>query len=531
MKRLQYAALAALVLSLSLLASCALFAPEGGNLSFTIPDYVLAAPSNGSSGDAASRAVFTSTENLKFVRVFLEVSGALQPLGTSGVVFETSIPANKTIEINDVPPMRDCTIYLALSENGVGDFRAVKYAKSAAKFNVVAGSTSEVIVDTYQSPFQDIAKDASGAYLRDSNNGVKALEFNGKLYFLAGGKLYYTSRLGTIAYVQVTGGNNGITQAISLSKGKVLTGGAFGDDRIWINTDKGIWAFNEPEGIISQVTAHSAANNGTILDSGAITVAYTENGKTATMDAIYYQRKGGAGGAYKEGTAWKWVDSNDYLDALGTFKDTIQKSTSKIVSDMHIENNANGQANYGYVVVPGINTIRVGAEIKENMSTFTEKTPITDIINAFTKDNTVNISDTDFIRSLSKASDKLYVGTSRGVYYIGGLNAAAGSEGKLPAGYAKTAIALSKTGTKLVDVVKIRAKSVGSDIWVAVLGKRGSVYIIKNDILIDEYQFYTGIPEFGGAAATTGDIFWSKDGFVITGTNGAVLYPVASPAL
>ncbi len=518
MKTIRTAAFAVLAISLSLLASCALLGPNEGEISFSIPDHILA-----SSAVESSRAVLSQDGTLGYVRVYMESAGAILFLGTGGVVFETAIPADKTITINDVPPMRNCTIYLALSEKGSGDFRAVKYAKSGL-FHIVAGVTSEVVVDTYQSPFRDIAKTASG-FLTDTGSGVRALEFGGSLYFLAGGTLYKQNvETGVADEVLAVSGSQGdvtIGKGLGLAKGKeLLATGGFGADQLWINTDQGIWALSADGRSISQVGAAGKA----VLDSGALTLAYQDEETAVALDVAYYQYAGGVGGAISSDSAWEWEDMADYIDEvdLGPIKDTIQNSTTKLIADYDFVSGEAG-VTFGYAIVPGIASLRIGADIKTTLEDLnTEGASAVDILNTITAGNSIMISPDDLIRAVSylpgEANSTLFVGTSRGLYSIA-TNAA---DGKLPENYVSTAINLGRA----TDIIRVEAKTIGADAYVAALNKSGSVFIVKNGVLVEEFKYYTGIPQFDGKAATTGDLFWSAQGLVITGVNGAVLYTI-----
>jgi len=87
------------------------------------------------------------------------------------------------------------------------------------------------------------------------------------------------------------------------------------------------------------------------------------------------------------------------------------------------------------------------------------------------------------------------------------------------------AVAQQITFPRTVNVVTLRSTVMDGQIYTAVLSSKGGIYLIKGTGTVVEYRFYTGIPEFNDTADITGHLFWSSDGLVVSGVNGAVLLP------
>jgi hypothetical protein len=222
MKRYRIAAKAALILlSIVIATSCALMGPKVGAISIPFPQALLTGEA---AADTGSRSL--KTGDLKYVRVYLEAQGGLVPLTKSAMVFEDVIKPDNTITINDVPPIRNCTLYIALSQTGTADsiegFRVVRYVKSST-FNIVAGATATVDLYPLFSPFQDLS-------LAYDTKGVRALEFGGSTYILANSWL---RKAGDDSYSLQIAGTNGVTAAKGLGAGKAMNeDGTFGDPHL-----------------------------------------------------------------------------------------------------------------------------------------------------------------------------------------------------------------------------------------------------------------------------------------------------------
>lgn len=523
MKRYAIAAKAALILlGIALSLSCSLMAPRTGSLTIPFPPQLLG---RGGPGSRALTDDMAEGQSLSRVRVYLEAQGGLVPLGGKGFVFESDIPSDNTITIDGVPPIRNCVLYVALLTdvtNGVAPapvFRIVKYVNSGI-FSVVAGATTSVTLNPFDSPFKDLSTASSTA------KGVRALELGGVIYILADGTLLWEG--GPDGGLDIVG-SKGIGAANSLGAGRVINSdGSLGADQVWVNTDMGIYALvgqalealpvEDKDGLPRDIAAI-----GDILESGVIALSYTTTNDddeivAGSTNAILYQGKGKIGGAFSADEEWTWFDIADFLDdpQMESLKSSIEEATGKLVADYWIAEDGS----FGYAVVPAINSLRIGGDIIDKAKNDLPDDPgIQDILDMFLKDSTIAVPKVNniapLIKSVSMAGSSLFVGTDQGVFTIE-VDAA---DGKLAAETTQR-VNLGRT----VYVIRLRAKQfvVDGPVWTGVLAKSGTLFLLKDGELAATYPFYTGIPEFSGDAANTGDLFWTEEGLVVTGTSGAV---------
>jgi len=210
-----------------------------------------------------------------------------------------------------------------------------------------------------------------------------------------------------------------------------------------------------------------------------------------------------------------------YQEDMKSVQDLIKYNKGKLVSDFFVDPGFD----FGYAVT-ALGSYRFGADLLDSLINSETEITMDYVLNTLLKDASIEVPPVDgqpaFIQGLSWAGDCLYIGTSKGVF----RNPTSTDEGSEGVTTLPTAAPL---GPKF-NVVKLRAQVVSGTegaekdgVWAAALGARGSLYLFKGETLVKEYKFYTGLPEFGGSAATTGDIFWTDEGLVVTGTNGAVL--------
>lgn len=509
------------VLAISAAASCALLAPEPGRIEIYFDQEILEAPQAQAETASASRAI-AADGDLAFVRVYLESQGGLIPLGSSAAVFEMNIPADNTIVIEGVPPVRDANLYVSLSVAGAASFRTVKYVQSQQSFNVVAGGTVEISLAVVASPFEDLVTE------RDAE-GVDALELDGILYYLAGGKLVWTG--GPAGGLNVVG-TKGITKATGLGKGKVLNllDGTAGVQCVWVNTDKGIYPL--VDGLLgAELTGKTFEAEKPVLESGVLSLSYTDpvTFEVTDVDVAFYQYAGSAGVGISDADTWKWIDLYDvfdpaseyYSDGFSSLEDMIKGNESRLIAD-YVMTGEHGHQ-YGYLVVPAINSFRVDGSVVDDVEKLFddadlagEDVAFSDLQDVVLTGKTITVPKVGtaqpLIRGVSQAGELLFIGTDLGVF---------SATIKIADG-AITSPQVPVALPRKVNVVRMRSKLIDGKVWTAVLGRGGSVHLIKDTAFVKEFRFFTGIPEFGGNAAATGDLFWTDAGLVITGTNGVV---------
>ena len=509
--------IALILLATTMASSCSLFGPPTGKLSIPFPASILNAGGSANGTASMSRAIPGATTTLRNVRVYLESRGGLIPFAGGSQVYEASIPTNNTLVIDGIPPLRDCVLYLSLGEFPGSDFRAAKYVKSG-NFNVIAGATASVDLSVQPSPFADLLT------LGDPQ-GVKTLALASHTYFLAGGKLYTD---GSSTVLPITG-THGILNANALGAGKVQNADGsfdFSKDCVWISADNGVWALSSDGSALTQVKVVDSKNVrrsiSNILGSGAIGLNYTDSsGVKHSVNMIYYQGKGILGGAASsDAGSWQWFDMADNLATMGaTLVDAIKNSPSMMIADYSIDTSAE----YGYVIMPAINSFRVGGDVVDKVKGI-DSSNTSALMDAVLTGNTIQLpmisGAAPLITSVGKAGNSIFVGSDRGAFSFG----VSPSDGTI-VGSAQ-AIDLGRA----VYVAKIKAKvfAGSTDVWTAVLGKGGSLYLLKNGILKATYPFFSGMPDFGGDATATGDLFWTDSGLVISGTNGVVSMSAAT---
>jgi len=491
--------------------SCALLAPEPGRIEIEFSQENLQATVD--SGSAlSSRALLSPGQSARYVRIYLESQGGLIPFGSRGAVIEMAIPASNVIVIEDVPPLRNCMLYISLSVEGSVDFRTVKYVQSNGTFNVIAGGTSELTMKGVESPFEDLetARDVAG---------VDAVEVGGTMYHLANGILSWND--GQARTLAVSG-------ATGLGKGKALkSDGTAEADQVWVNTDGGILPL-EGSVLGAELTGKTFGAGSPVLESGMISLTYDDpdddpdEGPKPT-DVAFYQKPGSAGVGLSLDDAWEWIDLYDvfdenseyYSDGFSSLEDLIKDNNSKLIADYAMS------GTFGYMVIPAINSLRVGGDFVDKVEALGDDLDFSKLKDTLLTGNTVSVPKIGglqpLIQGVSQAGTLLFIGTDLGVFFQ-----TVGVDG-VPDNQTPSQIALPRK----VNVGRIRSKLVGDTVWTAVLGKAGGVYLIANKAgeipKIHEFRFFTGIPEFGGKAAETGDLFWTATGdLIVTGTNGIV---------
>jgi hypothetical protein len=121
------------------------------------------------------------------------------------------------------------------------------------------------------------------------------------------------------------------------------------------------------------------------------------------------------------------------------------------------------------------------------------------------------------IQTLDYAAGRLTLGTDRGIW-----NSMVDPETGKPA-------SLVSAGVN-ANVVRLRSRKFVEEndtVWTATaaLSSTGTVMILKNGVLVRSYRFFTGIPSFSGNATANGNLLWTDEGLIITGTDSAVLLP------
>lgn len=515
--------LAILGLLVGILGSCSITGPRNGSLRIPFPDSVVGAFSRTVSS-AQSRAIANAP--LGYVRVYLQAQGGLIPIAGS-TTFEAAIPADKTLEIDSLPVLRDCRLFLALSVNGGTDFRAATYATSDL-FNIVAGATTDVGLTPQQSPFLDMRA-------APDPQGVKSVALNGSLYFYSGGRLNADNPDGSLRASLPLIGVNGITAVSALGAGKVETGSTthgfdFAQDQLWVCADNGIWSIEDlgTSLAIGSLIAFDPENSSYAVQSvggmssvSSATFDYkATDGSTTSVEAVYYQGPGRLGGAVSvdNGTTWNWFDIGNHLaDLPSMILDAMKNSSKGMIADFAVDQT--GQ--YAYLVVPGINTFRIGGDMINTVQAGSSDPLAT--ANTALKNNTIVAPAVSgivpMITSIAKidGGTKLYVGTDLGAF-IASVDSS-GMAGSLQP------IDLGRIG---ISIVKLRTQVVNGIEWTAILSRSGNLYLLANGTLKASYPFYSGLPDFADNARVTGDIYWTAAGdLVVTGANGAVLLPKA----
>ncbi|MFZ4617099.1 MAG: hypothetical protein ACOYM2_13005 [Rectinemataceae bacterium] len=508
----------AVLLVMVLGVSCSLLEPRKGNLIIPLPAELLGYQGGMSAADARA---LVSDQPRQFIRVWLEERGSFKALpGGTKTYYETA--AQSTIQIEGISPIRDCSLFIALSVNGGADFKVVKYARSTATFNVAAGVTSVVELEVVDSSFMDLEPQLSDPA------GVSALELGGTTYLLANGILHWSG--GPVAGLPILDSassvSRGITRVNGLDAGKVIADtGAFGEPCVWIDTDKGIWILAPDGSAISQLQVVNKAGApvqlGNILESGTATIKWTPRGDTTTttMNLLYYQGLGTIGGAFSKGAAWKWFDLSEYTSFIPeALRPAIAEAKSKLLADFAVDSGGE----FGYLVIPALNTgVRIGGDTIDTITEeldFRKGVPVQGVLDIMLKGSISVDPDpvsgrTPMIVSIGIAGNRLMVGTDRGVFTT--VVAGDGS-------FAGSLDAISRT--LVTSLLRSKQFSPGGPVWTGVLSRNGTVYVLRNEAVYSEWNFYTGIPDFGatGTVAPTGDLFWTDEGLVIAGTNGAV---------
>lgn len=514
-------------------SSCSLMGPPSGKLSIPFPSAILESNTGLSKNALASRAMLPAGMGAQVVRIYLESRGGLVPLAGSSPVFEAPVPLNGALTIDGLPQLQNCSLYLALSAKGGTDFRAVKFAVSKDPFNIVAGTTTTVDLTVQPSPFQD-------SFTTSDLRGVRALALGSATYYLANGVLSVFDDAGNQTGTLSIAGTNGITQANGLGAGKVMNSdGSFGADALWICTDRGVWALGGTGSSmgISQLSIKDASGNplavGEVDAAGAIPLNYVDNTVTPSVskaqNVIFYEGpKGTLGGAYSSNGGWGWFDLAANLDQLGsTLKDSITSSDKPIIADYSTD----ATNDFGYLAVPAINNFRVGGDVVSTINALGQNPKFSDLLNAVLKNNTISLPSvsgaaplaTSVSEVISGTTRTLYVGSDRGVFAIEGI----GSDGMLVDSAGTPLAAQPIVLGKAVSVAKLRATINGGHVWIAVLGRGGALYLLKDGGLFKSYPFFSGLPDFGGDAQATGDLSWTTQGLMVSGTNGVVLLTYA----
>ncbi len=516
MKLKKLATLAGLALVLLAISGCSLLTPSAGSISIQMPQEYLQAP---------SRALWDADTPAQYVRVYLEAQGALIIGGAT--VFELPIPANGVITIEDVPPITNCTIYITLSADEKTNFRTVRYFKSGT-FSVVAGAIAEVNATVYDSPFEDIflpvAKDSSGVKAAVVETATDSGNFS--RYFAANGLVYQDDSaehfLTTSGTINSLSAGNILVPGTTV--GETSNEGTLGEPELWINTSTGIY-----DSTGEQVVAATD-----VTDSGIFRLTYTymetelETGEEVTenFDIAFYQRKGSMGfGLPTSGGEWEWKDL--ITDMLGEdnseITDLINPDKNIIAAYSMSENRQ-----FGYFITP-VGTLRLDADVINDLvdpPEDQEEYTVTEILNDILKPNTISV-DGQKIQTLSYEAGRLVLGTDYGIKTTSVLLEESGKVPYTLVDGKEVPLPLpSVTGVK-ASIVRIHSKQyvVGGPVWTAALGTGGTLYLLKDGSLDSSYRFYTGMPGFDGKAATTGNLLWTEDGLVITGTDSAVLLP------
>ena len=528
MKRLYFAVFAA-ALAASGFVSCSFLGPElgktgSGQISIAIPDWVLAGARQ-AEASGSSRAIGGA---IGYVRVYLEANGSLIKLDGANTYLEKAVSvADNTIELNDVPPQK-YILYLSLGADGGPAFRASAYATSSV-FTVSAGSTATVDVSRVAGVFQDVST------ALDLENGVRMALVNGISYVLANGTLKWND--GTERTANLSG-----IGAIGLGTGRVLRGdGTFGGEVLWINTfAEGVRPFNpltkEVGPDITKVSQKGYGDKTKILESGVLNVNDQEG---SAVEVAYYQRVGSVGfGTENVGDldneipGWDWQDLYEEFDDpesdLSDLKDLIKDLTTKFIADFHTS------GGYGYVLIPSVNNFRIYSALEDDLDALEDEFDLQgkdpeyndylDVIKGGDAEtNVLKVADGAGTRqSVSQEGAYLFIGTKTGLFYT-----TVNSDNGIPAGPAAKIGPVRLTDGTNADIVRVRSKTVGGDVWTAALARNGDLFLLKNGPNLQKlYRFHTGLPRFevGGKvdAGVYGDLLWTSAGLMVSGVNGAV---------
>lgn len=525
MKRHSFTMIAA-ILAAAGFVSCSFMGLEPGkkgSISIEIPAWVLESSRTAAAAES-SRAVGGT---IGFARVYLEANGSLIQLDGQKPYLEKAISAtDNTIEIDEIQPQK-YILYLSLGAAGGDDFRASVYASSAV-FTVSAGSTADVEVTKTDSVFADKSIEI------DTANGVRVAVVNGTVYTLAKGTLKWgTSETADLSAIG----------AIGLGVGReLLSDGTFGGEVLWINTvSEGVRQFdpvNKTYGAdFTGVSGKGYGAKAKILESGVLNLLDQEG---TTLEVAYYQRAGSVGfgtenvgGTVEENeiTGWDWRDLYEEFDDpendLSDLKDLIEDLSSKLIADFHTS------ADYGYVLIPAINNFRVYAALEDDLDALEDEFDLLgqdpeyndylDVVKGGDAEgNVLKVADGAGTRqSVSQEGTHLFIGTKTGLF-----NTTVDGNG-VPAGAAAKIGAVRKADGTNSDIVRVRSKTVGADVWTAALARNGDLFLLKNAAFVKMYRFHTGLPSFTVAGNTDagihGDILWTGDGLMVSGVNGAVL--------
>jgi hypothetical protein len=515
MKQTKLAIHAGLAMLVMATLACSIGVPKTGNIMLELPAEII--------GASANRAIVGDSVDTPFVRIYLETAQGNLTLVRlpDGAIIEWNLATQgTTIEILDVPPLTGARLYIAMSTAGGANFRPGRYLQSAA-FNVIAGGTATATMTLLSSPFQDIT-------MKTATGGVKAAAVGSDIYASANGVLYKGNA--QILDIHAAGGF-GITAVNSMGAGKVLTAdGKSGAAQLWINTDKGVFALQADNSLAMVVEAADVSESGVVeLKYAVYNDQDPDNPTIQSMEVAYYQRKGSFGFSYPGSEGWKWTDlMTDLLAAGGAgagmsgITDLINPNSS-IVADYAI-----GDGNkFAYFITP-IGTLRIAAdivvEIFEEVQNGGGTIDVNTIIKEILGPNTIIIPNQK-IQGLAYAGGRLMIGTDFGI-----LTATVSKvDGEPTSQLARINIIINGV-SRSVNVSRIRSWQFTTDgpVWTAVLGRAGTVYLFKNDSMVQHYRFFTGTPALAAdptrpGVRVGGDLFWTDAGLVITGINGVVL--------
>ncbi|MFH2113582.1 MAG: hypothetical protein ABIJ86_03620, partial [Spirochaetota bacterium] len=177
---------------------------------------------------------------------------------------------------------------------------------------------------------------------------------------------------------------------------------------------------------------------------------------------------------------------------------------------------------FGYFITP-VGTLRLDSNVINDLvdPPEGEEYTVTEILNDILAPNTITLVGQK-IQTLAYTAGRLVLGTDYGLWTA----LVSTDDGELTTGPSP----VSKDTIK-ANIVRVRSKQyvvseVAGPVWTAALGTGGTLYLLKDGTLFNSYRFYTGMPGFDGKAATTGNLLWTEDGLIITGTDSAVLLPV-----
>jgi hypothetical protein len=506
---------------------CTFLAPRLGNLSFEIPLDALQelydAPQN-----AEGRALWTGTPATR-VRVYLESNGALINLQGGGVVFETDIPGNRIITIENLPPASNCRLYISLSAAAT-PFRTLRFFSSST-FQVVSGATRDITLSWSDSPFDDIfipsISDPKGIKAAVVETGIETGIFN--RYFAANGSVFLknpeaeaqTLREG-LGIINSLSAGNVLVPGLAVGE-EVVTEASLGDPQLWINTNSGILTL-PPEG--SYITQKPD-----ITESGVIHLKFTKEADAEEgtpeepfeFDLAFYQRRGSIGFGLVSGAEWEWQDLVDDMLSSGDGEGTSTEDQSTI--DKFINPNSNIIAGYAVdehskfaYFITALGTYRLDGDTVDKLVApgEGEEKSINQILTEVLDPNMISIPNQK-IQALDYAGGRLTIGTDKGIW-----NSMVDPETGKPASLVSAGI-----NANVVRVRSRRFEEQGDNSWTATaaLTSAGTVMILKNGVLFRSYRFFTGIPSFGGNATANGNLLWTDEGLIITGTDSAVLLP------